>query len=246
MYISSCWSTNIGTSMCRSSEKKVINVFILASPDIFSYAYTSTYLQNHNDIIIKQTSEDFFRKISSSHFVVRVRKGLLRVLLWEGVADRTELQYFDSYGRQRCVFLVLQGCSTRGPGAQLSAGWWLSLLHLITNWSGSQTPSGVPRAPSAGCSFPYHILSPTSLIPSSSGAPSAGLSLPHLISKFSGPKLTDFLSSQSYMIVQRPLNRPLDRPLNPCNGMFDRHQAEITVMQFRGHSLPVLQSMRVP
>ena len=28
--------------------------------------------------------------------------------------------------------------------------------------------------------------------------------------------------------------------------MFDRHQAEITVMQFPGHSLPVLQSMTVP
>ena len=28
--------------------------------------------------------------------------------------------------------------------------------------------------------------------------------------------------------------------------MFDRHQAEITVMQFRGHSLPVHQSMSVP
>ena len=27
--------------------------------------------------------------------------------------------------------------------------------------------------------------------------------------------------------------------------MFDRHQAEITVMQFRGHSLPVHQSMSV-
>ena len=24
---------------------------------------------------------------------------------------------------------------SRSPGAQLSAGWWLSLLHLITNWS---------------------------------------------------------------------------------------------------------------
>ena len=40
-----------------------------------------------------------------------------------------------SHGRQRCVVLFLQGCSTGGPGAQLSAGWWLSLLHLITNWS---------------------------------------------------------------------------------------------------------------
>ena len=28
--------------------------------------------------------------------------------------------------------------------------------------------------------------------------------------------------------------------------MFDRHQAEITVMQFIGHSLPVHQSMSVP
>ena len=32
------------------------------------------------------------------------------------------------------------------------------------------------------------------------------LSLPHLISNFSGPQLSDFLSSQSYIIVQRPLN----------------------------------------
>ena len=29
------------------------------------------------------------------------------------------------------------------------------------------------------------------------------------------------------------------------NGLWDRHRAEITVMQFRGHSLPVRQSMRV-
>ena len=30
------------------------------------------------------------------------------------------------------------------------------------------------------------------------------------------------------------------------NSMFDRHQAEITVMQFTGHSLPAHQSMTVP
>ena len=48
---------------------------------ILIYAYTSIYMQNHNDTIIKQTSEDFFRKICTSHFIVRVRKGLLRVLL---------------------------------------------------------------------------------------------------------------------------------------------------------------------
>ena len=46
-------------------------------------------------------------------------------------------------------------CSTGGPGVH-SAGCWLSLLHLISNFSGPQTPSGFPRAPSAGCGFPYH------------------------------------------------------------------------------------------
>ena len=63
-----------------------------------------------------------------------------------------------SYGRQRCVFLVLQGCSTGGPEAH-SAGWWLSLLHLISNFSGSQLIRA-PRAPWAG--LLYHILSSNS------------------------------------------------------------------------------------
>ena len=42
-----------------------------------------------------------------------------------------------------------------------SARCWLSLLHLISNWSatGPQTQSGFPRAPSAGCGFAYHISS---------------------------------------------------------------------------------------
>ena len=113
----------------------------------------------------RKTSKDFLKCVTS-HFIVRVWKRLLKVLWWEGVEDQTELQYIDphSYGRQRCVLLVLQGSSTGGPGAQLSAGWWLSLLHLITNWSGPKTPSGFPRAPSAGCGFPYHISSITRLI----------------------------------------------------------------------------------
>ena len=46
-------------------------------------------------------------------------------------------------------------CSTGGPGVH-SAGYWLSLLHLISNFSAPQTPSGFPRAPSAGCGFSYH------------------------------------------------------------------------------------------
>ena len=42
----------------------------------------------------------------------------------------------------------------------------------------------------------------------------------------------------SYIIVRRPLDL--------WNRMCNRHQAEITVMQFTGHSLPVHQSMSVP
>ena len=51
----------------------------------------------------------------TSHFIW---KGCV----WEGVGDRTELQHIDThlYGPQR-FFPVLQGCSTRRPGAQLSA-----------------------------------------------------------------------------------------------------------------------------
>ena len=36
------------------------------------------YAHNHNNTIIEQTSEDFFNKICTSHFIVRVRKGYSR------------------------------------------------------------------------------------------------------------------------------------------------------------------------
>ena len=132
--------------------------------------------------------------------------------MWEGVGDRTETAIFwpHSYGHQRCVFLVLLMLNRR-PGGSLC---WLSLLHLISNFSGPQLIRA-PRAPSAG--LLYHILSSNS----------SNLQL-----------ISNFLSWLSYIIVQRPLNRPL----NLWNGMFDRHQAEITVIQFTGHSLPVHHS----
>ena len=96
-----------------------------------------------------------------------------------------------------------------------AAGWWLSLLHLISNFSGPQLIRG-PQGPlRPGVAFPT----------------TSRLLL----------QLPDILSWPSYIIVQRPLNRQL----NLWNGMFDRHQAEITVMQFTGHSLPVHQSMSV-
>ena len=151
------------------------------------------------------------------YFIVRVRKGLLRVLLWEGVGDRTKTAIYwpHSNGHQRCVFLILLMFNRR-PGG--SAFCWLLAFSTTSCYQRVSETYGGPEG-SFGREW---------------------LSLPHL-SNFSGPQLSDFLSSQSYIIVQRPLNHPL----NPWNGMFNRHQAEITVMQFRGHSLPVHQSMSV-
>ena len=157
----------------------------------------------------RKTSEDFFNKICTSHFICNK-------CVWEGVGDRTELIYFDphSYSRQRCVFLVLQGCSTGGPEAH-SAGWSATSYQQLL-WA-----------------------------PTQSGAPSpfgqVWLSLPHLVYNSVRSLTVWLLSWLSYIIVQRPLSRLLDL----WNRMFDRHHAEITVMQFRGHSLPVHQSMSV-
>ena len=72
------------------------------------------------------------------------------------------------------------------------------------------------------------------------------LSLPHLASNWPGTQLatplapwasnsTGTRTQLNYIIVRRPLDL--------WNRMFNRHQAEITVMQFRGHSLPVHHSV---
>ena len=83
-----------------------------------------------------------------------------------------------------------------------------------------------PKAPSAWCGFPYHI---SSITPSDH----------QLYWNSTGTWLPSWLR---YIIIQRPHDRPLDL----WNRMFNRHQAEITVMQFTGQSLPVHQSMSVP
>ena len=63
------------------------------------------------------------------------------------------------------------------------------------------------------------------------------LSLPHLVSnclEFYW-QLLWHPTQLNYIIIQLPHDRLLDL----WNRMFNRHQAEITVMQFRGYSLPV-------
>ena len=87
--------------------------------------------------------------------------------------------------------------------------------------------------------------------PNSIGVPEGSLgwvwlSLPQLVyNSYSNCNCNCLLTSvltELYILVQCPLYRPLDL----WNSMIDRHPAEITVMQFRGRSLPVRQSMSVP
>ena len=122
------------------------------------------------------------------------------------------------------------GLLNRRPRAP-SAGCWLSLLHLISIFSGPQTPSGFPRSPSVACGFPYHISFPTVWN-------STGNSTGPWASNTTGNRNSIQLARRtqlSYIIVRHPLDL--------WNRMFNRHQAEITVMQFTGHSLPVHHSV---
>ncbi len=61
------------------------------------------------------------------------------------------------------------------------------------------------------------------------------LSLPHLV--YNSVSNWNWNSTELYNS---------SRPLDLWNRMLNRHQAEITFMQFTGHSLPVRQSMSVP
>ena len=165
--------------------------------------------------------EDFFNKIFTSHFIARVRKGCSRFACERELETEQKLQYFalHSYDRQHWVFLV-SWCSTGGLGVH-SAGCWLSILHLISIFSG-------PQFIRAQRPLPPDVAFPTT----------SRLSLsPTLLELRLATQLAR-RTQLNYIIVQRPLDL--------WNRMFNRHQAEITVMQFRGLSLLVHQSMSVP
>ena len=140
-----------------------------------------------------------------------------------------KLQYFDPLllWLSRCVFLV-PWCSTGGLEATL-----------------------------LGDGLPYGILSASSPDLNTSGPKGhfglMWLSLPHLVynsvwsstqlvaTQLATPTQLNSLARRtqlSYIIFRLPLDL--------WNRMFNHHQAEITVMQLTGHSLPVHQSMSVP
>ena len=59
----------------------------------------------------------------------------------------------------------------RGPTLYWMMAFFTASYHQLV----FKTPSGVPRAPSAGCGFPYHISSLTRLIWNSLGGPEGPL-----------------------------------------------------------------------
>ena len=90
--------------------------------------------------------------------------------------------------------------------------------------------------------FLYCILSAFSLDPKlhqgSRGPPRPDVAFPTTSLQLSGTLLSTTLARRTqlnYIIVRRPLDL--------WNRMFNRHPAEITVMQFRGHSLPMHHSV---
>ena len=117
-------------------------------------------------------------------------------------------------------------------------------LRCSTRGLGVHSIRAFPRAPSVGCGFHYHIWSLTlwksagNCIGGFWGPPRSGVTFPTTSSLWLSGFYWQLLwhpTQLNYIIIQRPHDRPLDL----WNRMFNRHQAEITVMQFRGYSLPV-------
>ena len=130
----------------------------------------------------------------------------------------------------------------------ITATFWPLLLWPSTLCR-SRSPDAQPealRSTLLGAGFLYCILSATSLVPKlhrgSRGPPRPGVAFPttsHLTPTGTRPGLTSVLTELYNSLT------PTRSPTRSWNRMFYRHQAEITVMQFRGHSPPVRQSMRV-
>ena len=114
-------------------------------------------MQHHNDTIIKKDVRRLLYKIFTSHFIARVRKGLLGVYVWEGPGDRTETSIFWPP-----LLWPSTLCLSRSPDSQpealgstlLGAGF----LYCILSASSLDPNLSGPQAPSAWCGFPYHTL----------------------------------------------------------------------------------------
>ena len=112
--------------------------FVIYSHNKYAYIHIYMFMQKytyiyiywiHTDAMIKtdamtndaginhahrKTQEDFFINYFTSHFICKVSKRVTQSLRVRGGwrPNITEIFWPRSYGRQRCVFLVLHGCSS--------------------------------------------------------------------------------------------------------------------------------------
>ena len=141
-----------------------------------------------------------------------------------------------------CCWGLLHRGFPRAPSVWCGLPYHISSLTLRE--SAGNCIGGFLSAPSVGCGLPYHIWSllSGSLLATASGVSEVPLgrvwpSLPHLISNSLGvcwqllwdPNSTELNNNST----------PTRSPTGSLNRMFNRHQAEITVMQFRYYSLPM-------
>ena len=119
-------------------QKMIYRVALANVCYIAKCRFTSAYMQHHNGTIMNRRRKTSLTKcvpLTLLQGFEKIIQGLRVRGSWR--SNRTVIFWPQNYGRQRCVFLVLQGCSTGRPEAH-STGWWLSLLHLISNFSGPQ------------------------------------------------------------------------------------------------------------
>ena len=145
-----------------------------------------------------------------------------------------------------CLVLLMLGSTPSGLSEGPLGRVWLSLPHLVSPvWkSTGNCIGGFPVPPRSGVAFPttsglyclefdWQVHRGVSECPLSRVWPS----LPHLVSTVwnSTGNCPGTQTQLSEIITQRPNDRLLDL----WSRMFNLHQAKITVMQFRGYSLPV-------
>ena len=186
----------------------------------FCYIILCVSCRIHTDTMNNRRRKTFFLlKYIALTLFVSVRKGYSRFACERELETEQKLQYFDPIVMAVNVVPFFFFFLYAQPLCWVLAFFAASYQDLP--WTPIQ--SGLQKAPSAGCGFSYH----TRLSFSNSTGTPTGHWHP---------------SWQRYVIIQRPHDRLLDL----WNRMFNRHQAEITVMQFTGHSPPVHQSMSLP
>ena len=152
------------------------------------------------------------------------------------------------------VSLLFSWCSTRGLGVHsigafprapsVGCGLPYHIWSLAVWKSASNCIGAFPCAPSVGCGLPYHIWSllSGSLLATASGVfrvpPRSGVAFPTTSGLYCLEVCWQLLWDPNSTELNNN-STPTRSPTGSLNRMFNRHQAEITVMQFRGYSLPV-------